>query len=121
MGVTFLCCLYDTRLEPIHIPVRFLPVYGIPVYLVVRGRTSYSCCHLLSLPHRFIKLSRKGRPSGSRLTFVRDDVADVLAQSLFAPLQGDLRFFHSPLPAVPLARLAVCFPKGRTTGLPRSA
>lgn len=118
---TFLCCLYDTRLEPIHIPVRCLPIYGVPVHLVVRGRTSNSRCHLLSLPDRFIKLSRNERPGGSLPTFVWDDVADVLAQSLFVPLQDDFRFFHVPLPAVLLAGLATSFPRGKTTGLPRSA
>jgi len=48
------------------------------------------------------------------------------AQPLSTSLQGGLRFLRHPLPAIPSARLAVCFPyfaqcKGRTTGLPRSA
>jgi len=70
---------------------------------------------------RFAKLSRNGRPCESLPTFVWNDVADALAQSLFVPLQDDFRFFHFPLPAVLSACLAACFPRGSTTGLPRSA
>src|SRR5205809_7463543 len=34
------------------------------------------------------------------------------AQPLSAPLQNGLRLLPPPLPAAPLARLAVCFPSG---------
>jgi len=50
------------------------------------------------------------------------------AQPLSVPLQAGLRFLPPPLPAVPSAHLAGCFPStplvygaGETTGLPRSA
>lgn len=33
-----------------------------------------------------------------------------VAQLLSAPLQSGFRFFHLPLPALPSARLAACFP-----------
>ena len=44
-----------------------------------------------------------------------------MAQPLSIPLQNGFRFFHHPLPAVSSAHLTVCFPRGETTGLPRSA
>src|SRR4051794_26405615 len=44
-----------------------------------------------------------------------------LAQPLSVPLQNSLRFFHLPLPAVPSTGLTTCLPRGRPTGLPRSA
>lgn len=62
--------------------------------------------------------SRAGTPDGSLRAFAWDHVAD--AQSLSSPLQASLCFLHRPVPAVPLACLAAHFPKGRTTGLPRS-
>jgi len=53
---------------------------------------------------------------------VQDNVAFVLAQSLFAPLQSNIRFFRHPVPAVPLIFLTVTYLLWRkTTGLPRSA
>lgn len=45
----------------------------------------------------------------------------LVAQPLSVSLQNGIRFFHLPLPAVLSARFAACFPKGKTTGLPRFA
>ena len=51
--------LDDTRLEPTHVMMYFLPIDGMPVHQLVRGRTSRDeCCHLLGLLGRLIKLSR---------------------------------------------------------------
>ena len=44
----------------------------------------------------------------------------LAAQPLSTSLQNGLRFFQRPLPAVPSARLTAAYPRGRTTGLPRS-
>ena len=53
---------------------------------------------------------------------MQDDVADVVAQSLFVPLQDNFRFFRHPMPAIPLMFLAVIYlMMRRITGLPRSA
>jgi len=41
-------------------------------------------------------------------------------QSVFRPLQPDIRFLLYPLPALPSPRLTVRFPTGSNTGLPCS-
>jgi len=47
-------------------------------------------------------------------------VMSLLAQPLSTSLQGGIRFFQDVLPAILSAFLAVSFPKGKITGLPRS-
>ena len=114
--------LHDTRLEPPHVLGDFAPIHGGPVHFDVRGRTSQVSLgfHLPCLFRWFAKFSRDERPSGSRPAFAWDDVAvGQSAQSLSAPLQGGLRFFHAPIPTMPSASLAVCLPPKRNImGLP---
>jgi hypothetical protein len=40
-----------------------------------------------------------------------------MAQSLSVPLQDSIRFFHHPLPAIPLKNLAIPLPNGEDGGL----
>ena len=63
--------LYDTHLKPPHLLIDCLPVYGMPVSLLVGSRTSSWCfCrHLHCLLCRLVKFSRKERPDGSLPAF----------------------------------------------------
>ncbi len=60
--------------------------------------------------------------------FVMKDLAEVcplsrgmMLQSLFPPLQKDVRFLRLPLPAISLAHLAAAYRKRKISGLPCSA
>jgi hypothetical protein len=44
----------------------------------------------------------------------------IVSQSVFRPLQSDVRFLLYPLPASPLHDLAAWLPQGSNAGLPRS-
>jgi hypothetical protein len=93
--------LHGTRLQPTH----RLTSAGSSTSQFVLGR------HLLSFLSGFSKLSRDERPDGSLPAFAWGDVAPHGAQPLSAPLQGGLRFFRPPLPAVPSPSLAVRIPR----------
>ena len=113
-----LCRLHDTRLEPTHNGVSFLPVDGMPVHRVAGDRTSRCChcCHLLCLLSRLAKLSRDARPAWEVSPLSRG-VMLPLAQPLSTPLQDGVRFLPRPLPAPPSARLAARFPLRERYGL----
>ena len=78
----------------------------------------------------FILCSMQGRASGLATSYLRIPVyitdfflvirhqmevspfsREVMFQPLSILLQGGVRFFHPPIPAVLSARLAVCFPQ----------
>src|SRR5215468_11830781 len=78
-----------------------------------------SCCHLLCLPSQLVGRSRAETPEGSRPAFAWGDLAGGLNPDPF-----DYRAaFASSLVLYPPSHrssLRRAYPKGRTTGLPRS-
>ena len=124
-AVSHLSCLHDTGLEPTYISVDFTPIDGMPVRCVVRDRTNShldvrECCrHLLFLFCRLIKFSRDERPVGSLHLFRLGMLTfrcPYLPHYRIAFACSDILY---PLSYRLALRLA--FPKGRTSGLPRSA
>ena len=117
----FLCCLYDTRLEPTHILFDFLPINGcqsIEVWETAPAVTSAIICFVSFVS--LFKFSRKERPDGSLPVFTRDDVTirfnpyPLHYRAAFA-----FSIFFCPQPR--WLPLQVAFPDGRATGLPCSA
>ena len=115
-----LCCLDDTRLEPTHCVMRFLPVDSMPLIATVGSCTSSCCCrHLLCLLCLFPKLFRHERPDGSLPACAWGTI--VLPRNPY-PNDYRLAFASSILPYPHACRLALqfAFPNGRHVGLPRS-
>jgi hypothetical protein len=81
----------------------------------VEGRTSIFCSHLLSLPSRFLKLSRDERPRGSLPLFGVGIF--IVLMTLSISLQDGFRFFHNPMPATSSVSLTGRLPSaGRSVG-----
>jgi hypothetical protein len=115
--------LYNTHLQFSNGRFRIVPVNFRPCGCAVKRCTQFPV-HLLFSFRKFCKFSCKERPHGSLPAFAWDNVIRYFTiQSLSAPLQSGVRFFHVPLPAPPPAHLTVGFPayRGEDTGLPRSA
>jgi len=96
--------LHDTRLQPSRLLWAGAPVRITPAVICFPAFNGFS---------NF--LVPKDLPEVCPLS--RGAMVELLSGSL----QTGLCFLRHPLPAVPSAGLTVRFPKGRTTGLPRSA
>jgi hypothetical protein len=106
----FLLCLHNTRLEPPHFSVDFLPVNGIPVLLVVGNRTSmvfcfqwFRCRHLLvsfgGSSNSLVMKDRMEVCSLSRGVILSGDATPV------CPITGQLSLFPSSFARHPMGFL----------------
>jgi hypothetical protein len=119
--------LHDTPLKTTPVPLNPAGYAGSRQQSV---RCSICVCSLFyELLFRCPRqLSRDERPDGSLPAFAWDNVPfrrfsryRFQVQPLSNLLPAGFRFLRHPIPAAPSARLAAHFPRGRTTGLPRSA